>query len=152
VWLGIAVVAVVVLAVALWPRSSDPSVSARTRRIASELRCVDCEGLSVADSATATARAQRRDIADRIRRGESDAEIRQVYVDRYGESILLKPAGDGVGLLVWALPVAAVLIAAGGLFVALRRWQRQPRLEATAADEAYVAAHRDRGDAERDDA
>lgn len=141
-WVALAAVAVVVLAIALWPSSGTPTVRARTRSLASELRCVDCEGLSVAESSTASARQQRRDIAARIRRGESDDEIRQVYVDRFGESILLKPSSDGIGVIVWALPVIVLLVGAGGLALALRRWGRQPRLVATDADEAFVAGHR----------
>jgi cytochrome c-type biogenesis protein CcmH len=143
-WIVLAVLVAGVLAYAAWPRSPDESVAAHTRRIASELRCVDCEGLSVADSATSTARATRADIAVRIRHGESDAEIRQVYVDRYGESVLLKPSSNGLGILVWALPIAALLIGAGGIVLALRRWQRQPRLHASAADEEIVAEERAR--------
>lgn len=140
-WIIVGVTAVVVIAVALWPRS-DASIAARTRSLASELRCVDCEGLSVAESSTASARIARRDIERRLRKGESADDIRQSYVDRYGESVLLKPAGDGVSVIVWALPVVILVLGAGGLVIALRRWQRQPRLEATAADEAFVAAHR----------
>lgn len=148
-WILIGATAVLVLAVALWPRS-DASIEARTRSLASELRCVDCEGLSVADSSTASARISRRDIERRLRRGESADSIRQAYVDRYGESVLLKPASDGVGVVVWALPVVILVVGAGGLLIALRRWQRQPRLEATAADEAFVAAHRGQSDAADD--
>lgn len=144
-WILIGVTVVVVLAVALWPRG-DASIETRTRSLASELRCVDCEGLSVADSSTASARISRRDIERRLRRGESADDIRQSYVDRYGESVLLKPASGGVGVIVWALPVVILVVGAGGLVIALRRWQRQPRLEATAADEAFVAAHRGRVD------
>jgi cytochrome c-type biogenesis protein CcmH len=142
VWLGLGVVAVVVLAVALWPRGGTPSIEARTRSLASELRCVDCEGLSVADSSTASARLTRQDIAARLRRGESVDQIRQHYVDLNGESILLKPSSRGVGVVVWALPITLLTVGAGALVLALRRWQRQPRLVATAADEAFVAAHR----------
>ncbi len=138
VWIGLALVVVAVLVAALWPRSGTESVGAHTRRLASELRCVDCEGLSVADSSTASAREERRDIAVRIRRGESDAAIRQAYVDTFGESVLLRPSGSGVGILVWGLPIMAVLLGAIGLGVALRRWSRQPRLTPTAADEAMV--------------
>ena len=58
--------------------------------------------------------------------------------------MLLKPASDGIGVLVWALPIAALLLGASGLWIALRRWQRQPRLTATDADEALVAAERSR--------
>ncbi len=141
-WILIGLVAAVVLAVALWPRSEHPSIAEQTRSLASELRCVDCEGLSVADSSAASARLVRRDIARRLRRGESIDAIRQHYVDNNGESILLKPPGSGVGMLVWALPIVAVLIAAGGLAMALRCWQRQPRLTATADDEELVARHR----------
>jgi cytochrome c-type biogenesis protein CcmH len=143
-WIILATAAVVVLAYAAWPRSADRSLAAHTRRIASELRCIDCEGLSVADSATQSARATRADIEARIVRGESDAEIRQVYVDRYGESVLLKPASSGIGVLVWALPIAALVIGAGGIVLALRRWSRQPRLVASAADEELVAEERAR--------
>jgi cytochrome c-type biogenesis protein CcmH len=143
VWLGLALVAVAVLAVALWPRSGTPSIAARTHSLARELRCVDCEGLSVADSSTASARLTRRDIERRLRRGESVDEIRQHYVDNNGESILLKPASHGIGLIVWALPVVVLLMGAGGLVLALRRWQRQPRLVATDDDEAVVARARE---------
>jgi cytochrome c-type biogenesis protein CcmH len=141
-WLGLALAVVVVLAVSLWPRGGTPSVAARTRSLASELRCVDCEGLSVADSSTASARQTRADIAARLHRGQSEDEIRQVYVDRFGESILLKPSSSGLGMLVWVLPIVALLLGAAGLAMALRRWQRQPRLVATDEDETVVARAR----------
>ena len=142
-WIGVIVVAVAVLVVALWPSAGTPSVPAQTRSLASELRCVDCEGLSVAESATASARLTRRDIATRLRRGESIDAIRRHYVDLNGESILLKPASSGIGLVVWALPVIVLIVGGAGLFFALRRWQRQPRLVATDADEELVARHRE---------
>jgi cytochrome c-type biogenesis protein CcmH len=148
VWVGLAVLAVLVLAVALWPSGATPTVRARTRSLASELRCVDCEGLSVAESSTASARQTRRDIEARIRRGQSDQDIRQVYVDRFGESILLKPSSSGIGVVVWALPVIVLVVGAGGLVLALRRWGRQPRLVATDADEALVAQARSKRQSE----
>ncbi len=67
-----------------------------------------------------------------------------MYVDRYGETVLLKPSSDGIGVLVWALPIAALLLGAGGLVIALRRWQRVPRLKASKEDEALVAEERAR--------
>jgi cytochrome c-type biogenesis protein CcmH len=143
-WILLAVLVVGALVYAAWPSSTPETLTDHTRRLASELRCVDCESLSVADSATSSARATRVDIKARIQRGESDADIRQVYVDRYGETVLLKPSSNGIGALVWALPIAALLIGAGGLVLALRRWQRQPRLHASAADEELVAEERAR--------
>ena len=58
--------------------------------------------------------------------------------------MLLKPTSDGIGVLVWALPIAALVLGAGGLVLALRRWPRQPRLDATDADEELVAEERAR--------
>ena len=138
--LGLVVVGA--LGVSLWPRGGTESIAAHTRRLAREFRCVDCEGLSVADSSIASARDQRRDIADRVRRGQSDEQIRQRYVDLFGESTLLNPASRGVGLIVWGLPIAALILGAAGLGFALRRWQRQPRLTPTAADIALVEQER----------
>lgn len=141
-WLLLGVLVVGAVVYASWPRGGDESLDAHVSRLAREIRCVDCQGLSIADSATATARSTRADLRARIRRGESDAEIRRVYVDRYGETVLLKPASDGIGVLVWALPIAALVLGAGGLVLALRRWQREPRLTPTEADEELVARER----------
>ncbi|HZR12584.1 MAG TPA: cytochrome c-type biogenesis protein [Acidimicrobiia bacterium] len=144
-WALLAVIAAVVLAVAAWPSGGHATIAERTRSLASELRCVDCEALSIADSATPTAAAQRADIEARLRAGQTDGQIRQAYVDRYGPSILLKPQNDGIGILVWGLPVAAFILGAGGLAYALWRWRREPRLAATEADEQLVAQAREAG-------
>lgn len=141
-WGALGAVVIVALVWAAWPRGGTPGPAARASELATELRCPDCEGLSVADSSTSTARAIRREIRDRVDRGESDEAIRQAYVDRYGESILLKPEGGGLGVIVWGLPVAALLVAAVALAFALRRWRREPHLHATGADEALVARTR----------
>ena len=141
-WIGVIVVVVGALAVTFWPRAGNQSDAAHVRSLAAEFRCVDCEGLSVADSATASAREQRRDIGRRIRSGQSDERIRQAYVELFGESILLKPSSNGVGLVVWALPIGVVIVGALGLAFALRRWQREPRLTPSADDEQYVAQRR----------
>jgi cytochrome c-type biogenesis protein CcmH len=136
-WVGLVLVVVVALGVVLWP-DGGRSDSARARALAEELRCPECQGLSAADSSAPTARAMRADIRDRIEAGQSDEEIRQSMVDRFGESILLRPEGGGLGLIVWGLPVAALALGGAGLALALRRWRRQPALHATAADEALV--------------
>ena len=138
-WILLAVVVLGAVAFALWPRTGGDSVAGRTRALASEFRCVDCEGLSVADSQTASARAARVEIRRRLEAGESEAEVRAYFVDLYGESVLLKPQGTGIGLIVWALPVAAVILAGAGIVVAVRRGRRTPRLRATEDDEALVA-------------
>ena len=137
-WVLLGIVVAVALVWAAWPEG-DRSVRERAHDLATELRCPDCEGLSVADSSTSSARAIRADLRRRIRAGESDADIRQEYVDRFGESILLNPEGGGLGVVVWGLPVLVLVLGAGGLVLALRRWRRDPPMHATSADEDLVA-------------
>jgi cytochrome c-type biogenesis protein CcmH len=137
-WIALAAVVVVTLAIVAWPRGGGASDASRVRALSSELRCPDCEGQSIEQSSTETARAARADIRRRVAAGESDAEIRQAYIDKFGDSILLKPEGGGLGVLVWGLPAAAVVLAAGGLVLALRRWRREPHLHPTDADRELV--------------
>ncbi len=146
----LALVAVVVGALAIGTSSGDgdgdPSPEARTRRLAAGLRCPVCQGLSVADSPSPTARAIAEDIRRRIDAGESDGDIRQAYVDRYGEEILLSPPEDGFTALVWALPIVALVLAAAGLALAFRRWRRDVPEAVTEDDRELVErARADRG-------
>jgi cytochrome c-type biogenesis protein CcmH len=137
-WIALAGVVVVTLAIVAWPRGGTESDASRVRNLSSELRCPDCEGQSIEQSSTETARAARADIRRRVAAGESDAEIRQAFIDKFGESILLKPEGGGLGILVWGLPAAAVVLGGGGLVLALRRWRREPHLRPTDADRQLV--------------
>lgn len=141
-WLVLGSLVLGVLVWAAWPASAPVTVREHAQELAGELRCPDCEGLSVADSATTSGRAIRADLRRRIAAGETDAAIRQVYVDRYGDSILLKPEGGGIGVLVWGLPIAALILGAGALAFVFVRWRRAPRLHATEADEALVRSTR----------
>jgi cytochrome c-type biogenesis protein CcmH len=136
-WIGLAVVVVIALAVVLWP-AGDQSSAARAHTLETQLKCPECQGLSVADSQAPTSRAIRADIKRRIAKGQSDAQIRQAYVDDYGESILLTPQDSGISLLVWVLPVLVLALGATGIVYALRRNRSEPRLHATVADETLV--------------
>lgn len=93
----------------------------RTDALAAELRCPDCQGLSVSDSQTAAAREIRRQIDELVAAGASDDEVRAHFTSRYGQWILLAPSSP----LFWVIPFAAVL---GGL-TALAAWlvRRRPR-------------------------
>ncbi len=141
-WVGAAALIVGALVWAAWPSGAAPTAAQRAHELATELRCPDCEGLSVADSSTPSAQAIRADLARRTSSGQSSASIRDVYVARYGESILLKPPTSGLSLLVWVLPAVALVLGAAGLVFAFGRWRRQPRLRATDADEALVRGAR----------
>jgi cytochrome c-type biogenesis protein CcmH len=137
-WVALAAVVTGALMVGAVSGRPDPSPAARARRLSAELRCPVCQGLSVADSPSSTARAIADDIRRRIDEGESDGAIRRAYVERYGEWILLQPEGSGLGAVVWALPVAGLVLGGGALALAFRRWRRQPVLHPTEADRALV--------------
>jgi cytochrome c-type biogenesis protein CcmH len=139
----VALAAVVVVALVIGGAGRDKgprSPAAKAQAIAEDLRCPVCQGLSVADSHSPTAEAMRDDIRRRVDAGENAASIKAHYVGSYGEWVLLRPEASGVGVLVWVLPVGALLLAAGGLALAFRRWRRQPAMTATDEDRALVEA------------
>lgn len=141
-WLALAVVVAAALGFASRSERTNASPAARAERMAKELRCPVCQGLSVGDSPSSTARAMVADIRSRIEAGDSDAEIRQAFVNRYGEWILLRPRQSGLGALVWILPIAALVVAIGGLVLAFRRWKRVPSMHASEADHHLVEQSR----------
>lgn len=145
-WVALVAALVAALVIATRPASEDRSVEARVEHITAQLRCPTCQGLSVADSPSSTARAISDDVRRRVEEGDSDGAIKAAYVDRYGEWILLRPSSSGIGAVVWALPVGAVVLAAGGLFLAFRRWRSTPTMSATPDDERLVAEARRAGD------
>lgn len=103
--------------------------------LASSIRCPQCSGQSVLESNVTIAREIRVDIRTRIEAGETDDEIRQVYIDRFGRSIVLTPDSDGFTGLVWVVPVVAAVVSLAAVGFAFRRW----RLEAEALPEASDA-------------
>jgi cytochrome c-type biogenesis protein CcmH/NrfF len=87
-------------------RQPEPLTAAQQAgQLASELRCPDCQALSVAESRTAAAAAIRDEIAAQLAGGRSASEIRGHFVARYGQWILLQPASP----LVWLLPALVLL-------------------------------------------
>jgi cytochrome c-type biogenesis protein CcmH len=85
--------------------AAPPTVAEQAQRIAAELRCPDCQALSVAESQTAAATAIRREIVEQLAAGRTPAQVRSYFVERYGEWILLSP----VSPIAWWLPPAALL-------------------------------------------
>lgn len=89
----------------------------QAQQIAGELRCPDCQSLSVAESQTAAAAAIRRQIVSLLAAGDTPEQVRRHFIDRYGEWILLTPSTP----LAWVLPAAALLLGTGVLAWWLRR-------------------------------
>lgn len=118
--------------------SGSPTPARRTARIASEVRCPTCEGLSAAESETPASVAIRKEIRRRVDAGETDDQVRAFLVGRYGRDILLTPGGTGVAGLVWALPVAGLVLGTGVLVLTFRRRRAAPQRTATAEDRVLV--------------
>ncbi|MCM5555479.1 cytochrome c-type biogenesis protein [Pleomorphomonas sp. NRK KF1] len=116
-------VALTVPAAAVDPseRLADPALEGRARAISEELRCLVCQNQSIDASDAQLAKDLRLVVRERIAAGDSDDEVRDFLVARYGEFVLLRPRAHGVGLLLWVLPPALLLIAGAGLFLAFRR-------------------------------
>lgn len=126
VWVVLAVVLVVALLVGSGVFSSKPMTNAqRVQAIASGIKCPSCEDLSVADSNAQTAITVRNAIAAQVAAGRTDQQIDDYLVARYGSSIVLTPPTSGWSLLVWLLPLAAGVVALGGLTLFLVRRRRQ---------------------------
>jgi cytochrome c-type biogenesis protein CcmH len=110
----LAVLATVAI-LAAGPRA-DPTVAERAEALAAELRCPDCQGLSVADSPTSSAREIRRQIDELLAGGASDDEVRAHFVARYGQWIRLAPSA----VLFWIVPFVALALGVALLAVRLR--------------------------------
>jgi cytochrome c-type biogenesis protein CcmH len=95
--------------------------------VAAQLRCVVCQTLSVADSPSEMAGQMRGIVRERLAAGESPAQVRQYFVERYGEWILLAPPRRGFTLLVWLAPFVAVLVGVVIVALRLKRWTRRRR-------------------------
>ena len=91
----------------------DPAREARARDLSRELRCMVCQNQSIDDSEAPLARDLRLLVRERIAAGDSDAQVMDFLVARYGEFVLLKPRLKSHTLLLWLLPPFALL--GGGL-------------------------------------
>lgn len=126
-WASWALLVVVVAgALAVGVNDRDTTTDAdRVDRIAASVRCPTCRGQSVASSDAPAAANVRTEIERRVAEGESDDQIRDALVARFGASIRLNPPRSGVAGLVWVLPVAGLVFAVAGLVFAFRRWRRE---------------------------
>ncbi len=97
--------------------SPAPTQVEQAEQIAAELRCPDCQALSVAESQTATAAAIRRQIVQQLAAGQTPDQVRAHFVARYGEWILLAPTSP----LAWWIPAAAIAVGIGVFAWWLRR-------------------------------
>ncbi|HZJ09261.1 MAG TPA: cytochrome c-type biogenesis protein [Trueperaceae bacterium] len=110
-------------------------LQSRVFEIAGQLRCPVCVSESVADSNAQLAQQMRELIQQQLEEGRSEAEIFAYFTNRYGDWILLDPPKRGVHLLVWLLPIAAVVIGVAALALTVRRWLARSRERPTVDQE-----------------
>ena len=100
---------------------NDPLLESRAREISKGLRCVVCQNQSIDDSDASLARDLRRVVRERLLAGESNKEIINYLVSRYGDFVLLKPPFKGATLVLWLGPLIFVLLALLALYTFFRR-------------------------------
>lgn len=106
-------------------RLADPAQEARAVALQKQFRCLQCQGESLDESGAPLAADLRRLIRARIAAGDSDAQIRDFLVSRYGDFILMKPPVQPDTLALWLGPLAVFLAGAG--IVAVTVWRARPR-------------------------
>lgn len=104
---------------------SDPALEARARALSLQLRCMVCQNQSIDDSDAPLARDLRILVRERLKAGDTDSQIREFLVARYGQFVLLQPQKNYRTALLWLAPLLVLL---AGSLVLLRFFAR-PRTQ-----------------------
>jgi cytochrome c-type biogenesis protein CcmH len=119
---------------------ADPALEARARELSRELRCMVCQNQSIDDSEAPLARDLRLLVRERLKAGDSDANVLEFLTARYGQFVLLRPRFGLDTALLWLAPAGVLLLGACGLIALLRRRRAegagkdQPGLTAAESD------------------
>ena len=100
----------------------DPVLQHRYETINRELRCLVCQNQTIADSNATLAQDLRREVRDMIAAGQTDAQIREFMIERYGDFVLYRPRMTASNFLLWAAPVLLLLL---GTFIGIRYIRKQ---------------------------
>jgi cytochrome c-type biogenesis protein CcmH len=118
------------------PIPLSPEQEELAAEIESELKCPVCRSQSVRTSRSFMAEDMSRQVRRMVAEGKSKEEIREYFVARYGDYIILAPRKEGFAWTVWLLPFALVLGGAATIFALTRRWKSRPPPAAPAAPQA----------------
>jgi cytochrome c-type biogenesis protein CcmH len=122
---------------------SDPVLEARARALSKELRCMVCQNESIDDSGAPLAHDLRVLVRERIKDGDSDRQVLDFLVARYGEFVLLRPRLSWHTVALWGLPPAVLLLGAVVILMDLRRRRSaqaaEEKTNLTPAEEARLA-------------
>jgi cytochrome c-type biogenesis protein CcmH len=117
----------------------DSVLETRARALSQELRCMVCQNQSIDDSDAPLAKDLRVLVRERLTAGDSDRQVIDFLVARYGEFVLLRPRMNGHTVLLWTTPFAVLVIAALAFFFARRRTVASPE-RLTPEEEARISA------------
>ena len=129
----------------LWPTAllavepgevlDDPALEARARTISDGLRCPVCRNESIDESHAEVARDIRLMVRDRLVAGDSDEQIMNAVVARYGEYVLLRPTADGANLVLWLAAPAMLALGLGIGWSVVRKRSTTPEEAALSVEE-----------------
>jgi cytochrome c-type biogenesis protein CcmH len=116
---------------------ADPVLESRARAISRDIRCPVCQGETIDDSNAPISRDLRLIIRERLVAGDTDAEVVNYIVARYGEGVLFNPPAEGVNLVLW-LAGPALLLAGIAVALTANRRRTVPETALTADEEARL--------------
>ena len=114
-------------------RLPNPAQEARAVEIGEQLRCLVCQNESIEDSGADLARDLRHIVRTRVAEGETDRQVIDWMVARYGDFVRLRPPFNAATFVLWASPVLALLVGAIAVLVSLRRPKAMPAGASTGA-------------------
>lgn len=112
----------------------DPALEARAQALDDELRCVKCRSENIASSNADWAADARVLVRELVADGRSDQEVRDFFVARYGDYVLMRPTAEGANLILW-LAGPALLLAGGGIAAAYLRRRSRPEAPGDLSDD-----------------
>jgi len=134
------IIVVVVILAAIWLyvlllAPSRETLDQREYDVGSQLKCLVCQGESVADSPATLSLQMRAIIRQQLQEGKSEQQIIQYFQSRYGNQILWSPPKQGFTLLAWIIPIAMLIGGALLLILVLRGWLVGARTPKSATDD-----------------
>lgn len=122
------IVKALMLALALQaaPGGLPPEEEARAQALMREVRCMVCAGESVMDSNAPMAQDMRRFIREQVAVGQTDSDLRQAMVERFGHEVLMRPTFDSRTAPLWIAPLVLLLLGGALFFTAMRRPRTRP--------------------------
>ena len=141
--------AVSVLAREAPPAAADPALEKRMVELTEQLRCLVCQNQSIADSHADLAIDLKNQVREKMKAGQTDAQIIDYMVARYGDFVLYKPPVKATTLPLWFGPFALLLAAVAGLFYYIVRRRRTPPAQPLSEEEqarvrSLLDAHEER--------